>query len=244
VRTVSDLHAFLNEEARRISAPPDALEAFLDRGRRRRLAGRVATIVLALAISAAGLAGVLVSLGQSQGAPAIGGEDWAGIWPQTTLRQAEESQAAADAGDPGFAWQLDARQVIRRFAQEQLGWNGFSFIDIYSADGGTQAPPGYNNESDLQDPDASGPFRLIIAGCEHAPGRSCPGATVTIERLLRRDRTGIWSITKVEEMTTVTGAYPHLLALSRVLNLDAERDEASPTGGCRVPPPASVLVST
>jgi RNA polymerase sigma factor (sigma-70 family) len=93
------------------------------------------------------------------------------------------------------------------YGREELGWTGLSFLNIYTVDasGRSLAPPGYNNESDLDDPDSSGPFRLILAGCEHG---TCPGATITIERLLRRDRTGIWTVTKVEDRTTVVEATP------------------------------------
>jgi hypothetical protein len=124
------------------------------------------------------------------------------------LAEAQAAQARADAGDPDYTWQLDAEIVLRRFATDQLGWKGFEFNEIRVGGPGSEAPAGYNNESDLADPDASGPFRLIIDGCVFsAPGVTCPGAMVTIERVLRRDRTGIWSVTKVEE-TTVSEGYP------------------------------------
>jgi len=166
----------------------------------------VLTIGVALALAAGSLAGALVAFGGGRGAqPTDGG--WTGIWPQATLQDAEAAQAQADAGDPSYTWELDGNTVLRRFASDQLGWEGFSFLTI--TDGNGSDAPGYNNESDLLSRDASGPFRFITAGCDApAPGVTCPSATVTIQRLLRPDRTGIWTVIKVEDQGTASGAFP------------------------------------
>jgi hypothetical protein len=151
------------------------------------------------------LTGVLVAFRGGGGAQA-GAGGWNGIWPQSTVGGAETAQSLADAGDPSYAWQLDGKTVLQRFATDQLGWAGFTILQV--GGGGSEAS-GYNNESDLSNPDASGPFRFITIGCDApGPGVTCPSATVTIERLLRQDRTGIWSVTKVEDQGTAEGAYP------------------------------------
>lgn len=203
---MNEVKSLLDREARRASASQGAMEAMLLRGRRRARRTRVLTIVFALTVAAGSLAGVLVAFGGGRGVqPATGG--WAGIWPQTTLQDAQAAQAGADAGDPAYRWELDGKTVLRRFAADQLGWKGFTFLTITNGNGSDA--PGYNNESDLSNPDASGPFRFITVGCDApGPGVTCPSATVTIQRLLRQDRTGIWSITKVEDQGTASGAYP------------------------------------
>jgi hypothetical protein len=166
----------------------------------------VLNVALALVVAAGGLAGALVAFGGGKSAhPTAGG--WSGIWPQTTLQDAEASQARADAGDPAYAWELDGKTLLQRFAADQLGWEGLTFLTITDRNGSDA--PGYNNDWDLSNPDASGPFRFIVAGCDSmGPGMSCPSATVTIQRLLRPDRTGIWSVVKVEDQGTADGAYP------------------------------------
>jgi len=114
-------------------------------------------------------------------------------------------------GDPAYTWELDGKTVLRRFALDELEWRGFTILEIHASSSSSEPPPDYNNESDLSDPDASGPFRFIIAGCDAlGPGVTCPSAHVTIQRLLRPDRSGIWSVTKVEHQGTVGGAYPTL----------------------------------
>jgi hypothetical protein len=50
-----DLHDFLDDEARRVRAKPDALGGVLDRANRRRRAKRIATGVLALAVAGGGI---------------------------------------------------------------------------------------------------------------------------------------------------------------------------------------------
>jgi hypothetical protein len=71
------------------------------------------------------------------------------------------------------------------------------------------ASTGYNNEPDLSNPDASGPLRFIVVGCDSmGTGATCPSATITIQRFLRPDRTGIWSVVRVEDRGIASGASP------------------------------------
>jgi len=218
---MSEVRSLLDREARRMSASQGAMETMLRRGHQRARRTRVMTIVFALTLAAGSLAGVLAAFSGGRSVkPGAGG--WAGIWPQTTLRDAEAAQSRADAGDPAYAWELDAKTVLRRFALEQLGWKGFTILEI--TDGNGSDAPGYNNESDLTNPDASGPFRFMTIGCDApGPGVTCPSATVTIVRLLRPDRTGIWSVTKVEDQGTASGAYPTASPTASVM--DGVREE-------------------
>jgi hypothetical protein len=203
---MDDVTSLLDRAARQVSAQPGAIEATLVRGRRRARRARLLTITLALVLAAGSFAGLLVAFGGSDSSrPGAGG--WDGLWPQTTLQSARVAQSLADAGDPAYSWQLDGKSVLHRYGLDQLGWKGFSFLTI--TDGNNSDAPGYNNESDLSSPDASGPLRFIVVGCDVlGPGVSCPSATVTIQRLLGQGRAGIWSVTKVEDQGTAEGAYP------------------------------------
>jgi hypothetical protein len=67
-----------------------------------------------------------------------------GMWPQSSLQEAQVAQELADAGDPRYTWQVlgpgpvtDARQTefITRFLQEELGWEEFdlsAFPGLYA----------------------------------------------------------------------------------------------------------------
>lgn len=205
---MSDTKSLLDREAQRIESSHGAMDLMLRRGHRRALRTRVLTIAFAFAVAAGGLTGLFSAFGGT-GRAQMGDGGFAGIWPQTTLAAAQAAQSRADAGDPAYTWQLDGQTVLRRFALEHLGWPGFTIFQI-TAGKGSEAP-GYNNVSDLSDPDAAGPFRFITAGCDGdtiKPGMTCPSATLTIQRLLRPDRTGIWSVTKLEDQGVATGAYP------------------------------------
>jgi len=69
-----------------------------------------------------------------------------GVWPQTSLEEAEEAQRRADAGDPAFTWQLapelaappeseafpiplrdaaDGAEILAAFSRDVLGWERY-----------------------------------------------------------------------------------------------------------------------
>jgi hypothetical protein len=65
-----------------------------------------------------------------------------GMWPQTSLEEVQEAQRLADAGDPGYTWQVDAQlagddyvkwerlysgqvELVDRFLREVLGWEAY-----------------------------------------------------------------------------------------------------------------------
>jgi len=60
-----------------------------------------------------------------------------GMWPQTSLEEVRQAQERADAGDPDYAWQVDAKlasyadgvanpplgaEIFDRFVRDELGW--------------------------------------------------------------------------------------------------------------------------
>lgn len=121
---------------------------------------------------------------------------WRGIWPQDSRREAERAQESADRRGR-YTWQVgpDGEAVVFRFARKQLGWDRVRGFDI-------QVPE-----------DATGRlrrWRLIrcVEGSTNAdypeiecsPGKDLiyPATYITIERLLRRNESGIWVVTEAE----------------------------------------------
>ena len=59
-----------------------------------------------------------------------------GMWPQSTLDEVRAAQERADAGDPAYTWQLNAKlagdeepwgaEIFTRFIEEELGWEDFT----------------------------------------------------------------------------------------------------------------------
>jgi hypothetical protein len=98
---------------------------------------------------------------------------------------------------------VDARETLRRLARDEFGWPGMHFVDVANKEevAGDVGP--LDGEPALDDPDASGPFRFLITECDpEVPGRvGCRGAYVAIERLLRRDASGVWTVTAIERTT-------------------------------------------
>jgi hypothetical protein len=186
------VRTLLEERAREHVIDPQLPRAVALRSRRRRaLVGASAGLgaVAAIVLGAAALRtfGPTEETGHTP-SPTPVVEAWRGIWPQTTRGEAEAAQTAADAGDVDAIWQLDAGEVAMRFARDELG-----FVE------------GYFDESfDIAEEDSPGPYVVHVISCEPRdlvewPPVCAEGegvySEVTIERLLRADRTGIWSVT-------------------------------------------------
>lgn len=134
---------------------------------------------------------------------------WRGIWPQDTREEAERAQRRADAGDPDFTWQVGidpanaegddvGAPIATRFVASELGWDHYRTV----AGGG-----------------GSGKWDLVFIRCKPAAsnplypndpeGGDCAPtidrfhyetAKVTIEQLVRTDRSGIWIVTGWREL--------------------------------------------
>ncbi len=61
-----------------------------------------------------------------------------GMWPQSSLEEVREAQRLADAGDPGYTWQVDPElaawakeagdaEIVTRFLRDELGWEEFQW---------------------------------------------------------------------------------------------------------------------
>lgn len=185
----TELRELLQERAEEMRIDPEIPRTVLRRARRRR-----AGIVLAAGAVAAGMVAAAFVGGRAlvamsvdpdrrdpgQVGPAV---EWRGIWPQDSREEAEAAQAAADAGDPSHTWQLDPREVIERYAFDVLGWERVFFVQSVPRE---------------VSPDQAPVEDINIGDCNTVGLEECPHeAEVTVDRLVRRDVTGIWSVARV-----------------------------------------------
>jgi hypothetical protein len=150
------------------------------------------------------------------------------MWPQTSLEEVGEAQELADAGDPGYTWQLDPvlasddnlypwnSEIVERFLREGLGWEQWGI----GRSGVFAGQPG-------------GPYdEVVLLRC--APGRTNPlypemppdvlGCAPTIDDFRyetvmislgqpgRRGPSGVWVVTGWEMLQPVEPGpfYEHL----------------------------------
>jgi hypothetical protein len=164
--------------------------------RRRLRRRRTANVALVGALGAAVVAGTVFGLaaairvrGNSLQRPAAGRtEPWPGLYPAATAQEGEKLQACVDAGSHGTcARYVNVQEVVRGYAIEHLGWPGVYFTDALIV---AQA-----NDSE--------PATVTIGQCSPIEGtyfpKGCVVADVTVERLLRRDATGVWFVIQAHE---------------------------------------------
>ena len=147
-----------------------------------------------------------------------------GIWPETSLKDAQYAQQRADSGDAAYSWQVDSSQdthVPQQFLQEQLGWARAAYV------GTSYDPPDHGG----QDYEAKAVFfvfiecgrsginplypRVVAPSAPRVGGGPLPtdGANcaptidethyhtveVRTEQPARRGRTGIWVVTGYQD---------------------------------------------
>jgi hypothetical protein len=137
-----------------------------------------------------------------------------GMWPQSSLEEVQEAQELANAGDPGYTWQLapeivddsapgDA-EIFRRFFQLQLAWDEYRWGDVatlfYGGDCASAAGcTSYQVEFVRCDVSRVNPLYP-----EDPEGSTCAPTidevtyetvTITVEQLATRGPTGIWVVT-------------------------------------------------
>jgi hypothetical protein len=145
-----------------------------------------------------------------------------GVWPQTSLEEAQEAQRRADAGDPAFTWQLapelatppefetapiperdaaDGAEILARFLRDVLGWD--EYVTVARRD-----PYGYG--------DAGWSFVRIRCGSGTNPlypndpnGGDCPPTigdthyetvSLMVTQPVRSGPSGIWVVTAWTEL--------------------------------------------
>jgi len=195
----TELRERLEREASLVHAAPDAKALVIDRAERRIRLRRIEAGMLGLLVALAviGSAVSILPIGARSGANA-GGSSWVGIWPQATHAEALSAQQAADSGDASVAWQLNGTQVVKRFVSDRFGWSTPTLMTIANV----AEVGGIDDPARLSDPATTGPVRVLVNGCPPGGGvTTCPGAYVTVQRLIRDDPTGIWSVTGSDTTT-------------------------------------------
>ena len=146
-----------------------------------------------------------------------------GMWPQSTLEEVRAAQERADAGDPGYTWQVggqltaddplehvDEFELVDRFIREVLGWEAYLFnpyeggdfnASIDAIDGwvdGVLADQRYLRCT----PGRTNPLYPPRPDSEQ-PGESCAptlddlryeSVSLDLTQLARKDRGGIWVV--------------------------------------------------
>lgn len=152
-------------------------------------ARRTGIALFALLLAVAGSWGVFAILranNGSQQSAASAPDNFAAVWPETSLADAQQVQARVDAGDPDLQWRIEVGTVALRFAHDVLDW-----------------PDPIAGITETDDPDT---VRVSL----HGPDASCQGVEcngpqpsqtivdVTMQRLVQPGDGGIWSVTAVE----------------------------------------------
>ena len=194
---MDDLRPILERARRAVPDRPGDLDDLSRRRDRRGRSRRVVAAVTALALVAGvGLGGWTVLRDRNGGAvdpasPSVGSEKWpADAWPHTTREEAEAAQAEADAGNPQYLWQTQAGQVAEKYAITVLRWHEHGiFFD-----------------REIEDPGDRTAFQVYISSCDTTVEEGCEDvvapydkeeALLSMERLVREDRSGVWTITSV-----------------------------------------------
>jgi hypothetical protein len=174
-----------------------------------------------------------------------------GMWPQSSLEEVRVAQRLADAGDPGFTWQLepelemnlDDADIFARFLSEELGWEEFQFnpFSEYGAGEGTfdglefiRCAPGQTNT--LYPSDRWG------GGCAPTIDElRYETVRISAAQLDRRGPSGIWVVTRwamiqaLEQVVPPTDAEAMaLLEAFLQARIDAEMAERY-TGNGKIP---------
>jgi hypothetical protein len=141
------------------------------------------------------------------------------MWPQSSLEEAREAQRLADAGDPGYTWQVEPQlnlfeemtieehgqvELVDRFLREVLGWEAHMFNP-----GSSEGPDG-RTDGVLPDlrylrcaPGRTNP--LYPPGPEPEMGELCAptlddlryeSVSLDLAQLVRQGRDGIWVVTR------------------------------------------------
>lgn len=159
------------------------------------------------------------------------------MWPQSTLDEVRAAQELADAGHPGYAWQVDAQlasgdgwshlarpgrvELVDRFLRDELGWEEYLF-SVWQGTDGDGASDGVHRGS-------------VFLRC--APGRTNPlypretcaptlddlrfeTVSIDIAQLDRRGPDGIWVVSDWRMMAPFTQTDPDVAEADATALLD------------------------
>jgi hypothetical protein len=196
---MTDLHDVLDRKARRFRPGEDGYERLVDRAERRHRNRRITSGVVALTVAVAGSLGAYAMLTAGTKTD-LGTSTYHGIWPQTSIEEAQIAQARANQGDDRLTHQQDATMFVATFGGNALEWFNVRVAPIAPAEAA-----------------GNGPLTTTVTGCSYedlntetdvlvCPDEALKTAEVTIERLVQRDPKGIWIVTAA----TVDGVQPSM----------------------------------
>lgn len=201
-----EIRGLLAERADDVRPRADVPPRILQRTRRRRFGTAFGSAVVVAGLVAAAVVGTraLIATTAAPQETRLGGPD-AGqfaVWPQQTREEAEAAQRCADEMKPECLWQLNALEVVRRYGEQELGWNQvFAFVQGFSNE--YVLLPLQGEEQDIGLVDVVDPLTVRIAEClpPQIDLPECRAAQLTVEKLLVPDVTGIWSISEAQHGT-------------------------------------------
>lgn len=198
VEVESELKQLLRERAEDAPTDPAITPQLVRRARSRRRRTAALAGLIAVAVVTASIVGVQAILDIEPPRKPAAGPEWRGLWPQSTRGKAEQAQAAADAriaerfdctDDPRISclqddilWQLNGVEVVSRYAIEVLGWDRPFIEEAFGVSGA----------------DDPGPVLIHAGTCKTFETEACSyEARVSVERLIRSGRDGLWFVTGV-----------------------------------------------
>jgi hypothetical protein len=159
---------------------------------------RAGVVFVAVLVAAAGSWATFAAFRGTDGVERrpIDASAFSGLWPESSLMDAQQAQTRVDAGDPDVQWRTEAGAVAVQYTREILGW-----------------PEPLAGVTATDDPD-----KAIVR--LHGPDASCRGGgcqesqpeqivvMVTLQRLVRSGEGGVWSVTTVKSADTDTIGEP------------------------------------
>jgi hypothetical protein len=196
VEVESELKELLRDRADEAGTDPTIAPALLRRARSRRRRTVALGGLLTVAVAAGSIVGVRTILDFEPPREVAAGPEWLGLWPQATREKAEDAQDEVDrllengacvsteieSCNHALAWQLDGVEVVTRYTLDVLNWDQLFIEEGFEVSGA----------------DDPGPVLLHTGTCKTFATDACGyEARITVERLIRPGRGGLWFVTGV-----------------------------------------------
>jgi hypothetical protein len=201
----SELRELLRDRAEQAGIDPAIPREVIRRaGSRRRRTVALAGL-LTVAVAAGSIVGVRAILDFEPPREVAAGPEWRGLWPQGTREKAVDAQEEVDrllengacvsteieSCNHALAWQLDGVEAATRYALDVLRWDR----------------PFIEEGFDVSGADDPGPVLLHMGTCKTFATDTCSyEARITVERLIRPGRGGLWFVTGVALSASVERA--------------------------------------
>jgi hypothetical protein len=205
VEVENELKELLRDRAERTGTDPTIAPTLLRRARARRRRTVALAGIVTVAVVTGSIVGVRAVIDIEPPREVAAGPEWQGLWPQSTREKAVEAQGEVDrlleSGacvsteiencTDALAWQLDGVEVASRYTLEVLEWDR----------------PFIEEGFDVSGADDPGPVLLHMGTCKTFVTDTCGyEARITVERLIRPGRGGLWFVTGVALSASVERA--------------------------------------